>query len=244
MFKAIRRRIFRPAKKQVAALRNRYTHNHNDLFYTLSPAILPAIVSSFRHLEQSSPHLLHEGAYYEFGIFKGFATWFADQLADQMAGPDFRVFGFDSFEGLPVSSVDFSPFWRAGTFSCGMDQVERNMRHERANFARIALIRGFFSPELFAEFDSKYGSPTPAILVIDSDIYESAKCVLDHFGPRLVPGSIVVFDELRNIDIPKNADPSKHGELRALHEFKVEYPSLRLNHIGDFGIFGSIFCVA
>ncbi len=31
---------------------------------------------------------------------------------------------------------------------------------------------------------------------IDSDLYESAKCVLDNLKPRLKPGSILAFDEI------------------------------------------------
>jgi hypothetical protein len=36
------------------------------------------------------------------------------------------------------------------------------------------------------------------LLHVDGDLYSSAVTVLEHVGPRLVPGSVVVFDEFFN----------------------------------------------
>ena len=37
-----------------------------------------------------------------------------------------------------------------------------------------------------------------SLLHVDGDLYSSAVTVLEHVGPRLVPGSVVVFDEFFN----------------------------------------------
>lgn len=75
----------------------------NSLFYTLSPDILLAIAKSFK-IQRND--LLQNHGYYEFGLFKGFSFWFAEKLSREYCNKDFKLYGFDSFEGLPKSSVD------------------------------------------------------------------------------------------------------------------------------------------
>jgi len=70
-------------------------------FYSLSPDALVALVRVFniQQSQLSSGRNLFEGhGYYEFGLFRGFSFWFAEQLSREYAGPSFRLFGFDSFE--------------------------------------------------------------------------------------------------------------------------------------------------
>jgi hypothetical protein len=63
-------------------------------FYTASPDLLVALVRAF-NIQKSrlsaGQNLLEGHGYYEFGLFKGFSFWFADQLAREYAGPTFRL---------------------------------------------------------------------------------------------------------------------------------------------------------
>lgn len=116
------------------------------------------------------------GLVLEFGVRRGTSL---NRLAAR-AGQ--TVHGFDSFEGLPQS-------WGAepaGRLTCGarLPAVAANAR----------LHPGWFSDTL-APFLAAHAGPV-RLVNIDSDIYQSAREVLFALAPRLVPGSVVVFDEM------------------------------------------------
>lgn len=219
---------------------NRLFHNHNRLFYTLSPALLRAIAKSFNILKDKNPSLLENGAYYEFGLFKGFSLHFAEISSRELCAKTFKIFGFDSFKGLPSTEIDGNPYWKAGNYQCSKEDVMTNLSQHGADLNRIVLTEGFFSEELFSAFAKEYGGViTPSIMVIDSDIYESCKTILNFFGRHLVKGSVLLFDDFHAFD-----RDNQHGERRALQEYKMNNPSFELTHLFDFGKYGSAFEVS
>lgn len=116
------------------------------------------------------------GLVLEFGVRRGTSV---NRLAARAGQP---VHGFDSFEGLPQS-------W--GAEPAGVLTTGAQLPPVADN---VTLHAGWFSDTL-VPFLADH--PGPVRLVnIDSDIYASAREVLFALAPRLVPGSIVVFDEL------------------------------------------------
>lgn len=108
--------------------------------------------------------------------------------------------GFDSFEGLPE---DWGPF-KKGTFA-----------HEQPDVSNAKLVVGWFSDTL-PTFD--FTTVDPLRLVhIDCDLYTSTKTVLDHLGPHLTPGVVIIFDEFLQ-DWPPN-EARGGEEQRAWREF-------------------------
>lgn len=106
----------------------------------------------------------------EFGVFKGTTL---RMIADHMP-----VTGFDSFDGLPET-------WRPG-FDAGRFALTSVPKVPGAS-----LVIG-----LFADTLPVWSPPDRLGLVhIDCDLYSSTVTVLEHIGPRLEPGCIVVFDE-------------------------------------------------
>ena len=93
------------------------------------------------------------------------------------------VYGFDSFEGLPEN-------WRNG-FPAGAFNVDG-----LPDVPGAELVVGWFDDTLPGFLDEHEGPV--AFLHVDCDLYSSTKTVLDLVGPRLVPGSIVAFDEYFN----------------------------------------------
>lgn len=88
--------------------------------------------------------------------------------------------GFDSFEGLPE---DWREGFPAGTFA-GVRPL--------AEIPNTTLVEG-----LFEETVTGYDWPEKIALVhIDSDLYSSAKTVLNSLAPALHPGTYIVFDEM------------------------------------------------
>src|SRR5574341_163366 len=66
-----------------------------DGFMTLSPDTLPALRYCFQVLAKSGP----VGDYYEFGLYRGYTFWYAQQCAARFGLKTMRFFGFDSFKG-------------------------------------------------------------------------------------------------------------------------------------------------
>lgn len=182
----------------------------------------PAVSVAFEYLRETSPHLLKSGAYYEFGIFRGFTLWWAEMVSRHYRGPEFRFYGFDSFEGLPESRVDNYKNWQKGDYTASLEEVSTHLARYGAD---VELVKGFFSQEVFKGFWEKHPQ-TPALVVIDSDIYESCHEVLEFFGPKFVVGTVILFDEINAF----KRDP-QHGEARALLEFHRKYPSFTLKEI-------------
>ncbi|MGC4891491.1 TylF/MycF/NovP-related O-methyltransferase [Micromonospora sp. DT227] len=211
-------------------------------FVTLSPHLTIAVHWAFRRLAERAggggPDLFAGAAYYEFGVYRGYSLWYAEQISRTYAPDNFRCLGFDSFAGLPSSESD-GAHYRRGDFAAGLDEVVGNLRAHGADFDRLRLFPGFYSRQLFARFAAEFEFPPAAVCVIDVDTYESCLEVLRFMHPRWRPGSIVVFDDYNDMGAS-----DEHGERRALREYLAEHPGLRVTHLRDVGHEAAIFEVS
>ncbi|MEW5729017.1 MAG: class I SAM-dependent methyltransferase [Pseudomonadota bacterium] len=116
------------------------------------------------------------GLVLEFGVRRGTSLGHLAEVAGQ------EVHGFDSFEGLPED-------WgreRAGVLTTG---------RQLPNVHPLARLHPGWFADTLPGFLAAH--PGPARLVnVDSDIYASARTVLTHLAPRVVPGTVLVFDEM------------------------------------------------
>lgn len=136
---------------------------------------------------------VNPGLWLEFGVYTGGTVRF---IAERTTAP---VYGFDSFEGNPD---DWRSEYRRGAFA--LDRPP--------DFTgNIRLERGYFQDTL-PGFVQRTTQPV-AFLHIDCDLYTSTRTIFNHLGPRLVAGSIIVFDEFFNY-------PGwKRHEFKAFMEF-------------------------
>ncbi len=118
------------------------------------------------------------GRWLEFGVAAGDSLRYIGQRAPV------EVVGFDSFRGLPR---DWNPYFRAGAYSQDGKLPELG--------AGTPVVVGDFAKTLPAFLETSRGAGPIAFVHIDSDLYTSAKTVLSQLGPRLGPGSVLVFDE-------------------------------------------------
>jgi predicted O-methyltransferase YrrM len=168
-----------------------------DVAGLLSASLLAAERCAHRYqvFDQALRRVPATGLLCEFGVFEAEST---NYIARHLPGR--RLYGFDSFEGLPET---WRPEFEAGMFSTGgrLPQVERN----------VSLIKGWFD-ETLPRFAAEHPGPV-AMLHIDCDLYSSTRCVFDHLGERIGPGAILVFDEFFNY-------PGwEEHEFRAFSEF-------------------------
>ena len=124
---------------------------------------------------------------------------------------DKKVHGFDSFEGLPES-------WRDG-FGKSVFAVN-DLPPVRSN---VILHKGWFDKTVPA-FHAATTEPI-AFVHIDSDLYSSARTVLEGMADRIVPGTVIQFDEFFGYPGWKN------GEYKAFTEFVTSRP-IRWRFIG------------
>lgn len=140
----------------------------------LSPAtrITGSGIQTFKHaMSLTNP----EGLVLEFGVRFGTSIRVIAQLTKQV------VHGFDSFEGLPE-------VWHhepKGSYT-----TKGEIPKVPAN---VNLYVGWFEDTL-PEFLKSNNGPV-RFINIDCDIYSSTKTVLDLLAPRILIGSIIVFDE-------------------------------------------------
>ncbi|CAO3434462.1 class I SAM-dependent methyltransferase [Azospirillum doebereinerae] len=150
-------------------------------------ALLPRLAPDLRLFGSSGRLLRHAlaearvpGLVLEFGVRRGTSLDHLAEAANQEI-PGQEVHGFDSFEGLPEGWVN-AP---RGVLTTG-----RELPPVRAN-ARLHV--GWFEDSL-PPFLAAHGGPVRFVNV-DSDIYASARTVLTALAGRIVPGSVLVFDE-------------------------------------------------
>ena len=146
-----------------------------------------------------------DGFYLEFGVRSG-------STINHIARRNQRrtVHGFDSFEGLPEPWTGYS--MDAGAFSGeGIPTVASN----------VELHVGWFDDTL-PGFVERHDGPL-ALAHIDSDIYSSCKTVLDNLAPRIVPGSVIVFNEYFNYPNWKQHEYRAFQEFCEAHQVEYEY---------------------
>lgn len=126
-------------------------------------------------------HAPADGLVCEFGVYKGRTlSIIAKALSNR------RVYGFDSFGGLPEA-------WRSG-FGKGAFRVE--LSDVPVLPENVKLYAGLFDATLptMLQEDSR----PAAFLHIDCDLYSSTKCVFGALSERLRTGTVIVFDEYYN----------------------------------------------
>lgn len=139
-----------------------------------------------------------DGLWLEFGVHRGESLRIIGSKAKS------TVYGFDSFEGLPE---DWTSFQKKGRFSLG-GVLPGNMP------LNVELIKGWFDRTL-PKFTQEHKSPV-AFLHIDSDLYSSAKTIFSELRNQILPGTIILFDEL--VNYPGWMD----GEYKAFMEYVAE----------------------
>ena len=119
-----------------------------------------------------------DGLFLEFGVYKGRTINHIATFTES------TVHGFDSFEGIPQD-------W--GTCPKGTFSTSGTLPYVKEN---VELHKGWFDQTLPVFLSSEKGNVS--FLHIDSDLYSSAKTILTLLSDRIIPGTIILFDEYFN----------------------------------------------
>lgn len=188
---------------QEAATEHKSQHT-NNLFYSLTPELSIAIIiamNQFADIDRCR-------GYYEFGVFKGYSLWFAQQYA-HVLGKQWSCYGFDSFEGMPENDVH--PNWTKGNYAADILEVVSHIAYHGGDLMSLRLFKGWFSPEYFAALqkDGMTNFLPADLVVIDSDLEESCEAVLPFISQYFVPGTVILFDDWYAYD--GNQDRGEQG---------------------------------
>ena len=218
-------------------LASRVYHTINSGFRTLSPGAPGAIRRGFE-LHASDADGGFEGDYYEFGVFRGGAFLSAGESVESLGLEHTRLYGFDSFEGLPAAAgIDAGdPRFFEGQFSCSREEVERNLASRGMDMSRVTLIEGFYSDTLTGELRERHPFRPVAVALLDCDYYTSTIEAMNWLTPYLRPGSVLLFDDWHSHD-----DKPGLGQPKALEDWLASNPALRVEQLDDFEAHGRGF---
>jgi hypothetical protein len=156
------------------------------------------------------------GMFMEFGVATG--NTLREIASHAPAGA--TVYGFDSFSGLPDNWTGHVE--TTGAFS------QKDIPKVPAN---TQLVHGYFEDSL-PDFVKGHDGPV-SFVHIDCDLYSSTVTILDHIGPWLKPGTLVLFDEYFNY-------PSwKQHEQKAWREY-CDANNVNYTYIGFTALDGRV----
>lgn len=150
----------------------------------------------FTALDFAWDNISINGLICEFGVYSGLTVNYIAAKTDD------TVHGFDSFEGLPE---DWREDFPKGKFA--LDTLPYVLEN-------VQLHKGWFDDTL-PEFLNDHQQPM-SFIHIDCDLYSSTKTVLNLCKDRILPKTVIVFDEYFNYPDWEN------GEHKAFQEFVQE----------------------
>lgn len=205
-------------------------------FDTCSPEAVPILEQALRDTVNL------DGDYYEFGLYKGFLFFKAQQIVKKIGiHKDMHFFGFDSFLGLPeVRNLDAGSQFKKGMYSYDYERVRTALDKRDVDWSNTYLIKGYYAETLSDEFLlKKYPFRKAKVILIDCDLYESTKDVLNFIRKYLQDGTVVIMDDWNCFD----GDDSR-GERLALREFLNDNPHFKFTHLGNYSWHGAYFLVS
>lgn len=149
------------------------------------------------------------GLFLEFGVASGRTIKHVANTVHE------KVFGFNSFEGLPE-------LWRPGFPGRTFAQEEPSLP------ANVELVKGLFADSL-PKFIESHPSPV-SFIHVDCDLYSSTKQIFDLLGPQITSGCVIVFDEYFNFPGWKQHEHKAFEEFLAAKKLVPHYEGFVSNH--------------
>ncbi|NEQ65772.1 MAG: class I SAM-dependent methyltransferase [Symploca sp. SIO2D2] len=188
--------------------------------------------------EKQKPETL--GDYLEFGVCHGTSMVCLHKVLQELNLKQVRLFGFDSFEGLPETARnDDGGAWFPGQFNSSLELTSKILTEQGIDWNRTFLVKGWFSETLNQDLVEKYQLTKASVIMVDCDMYLSAKEALNFCAPLIQEEAIIFFDDWYS----QNLDQKNMGEKRAFDEFLQENPHFGTEKLGSYTANAQIFRV-
>ena len=155
---------------------NKYCMSNTPFIYSSNLNIWPNL--KVENIKWSLDQATVPGLILEFGVSVGSSI-----KAIAQHRPDYTIYGFDTFTGLPDSWGPYKP--GAYTTNGVLPEVPAN----------VTLVPGLYTDTL-----PVFTKSTVSFIHIDCDSYMATKTVFDELGEYIVPGTVIVFDEFIDPD--------------------------------------------
>jgi O-methyltransferase len=171
------------------------------------------------------------GSYLEFGVYNGTSLLCMYRELETLGLHHVRLFGFDSFQGLPLSAAeeDYGR-WEPGRCYSPLEFTTAVLEAEGIDWRRATLVPGWFSDTLTPATRDGLGLKKASVIMIDCDLYSSAKQALDFCAPLIQDEALLLFDEYH----PRGLRGQYAGERRAFDEFLREWPCFSATPFGQY----------
>ena len=178
-------------------------------------------VAALRLLREKQPNA-SLGDYLEFGVYHGTSlSSMYDAVKELGLDDSVRLFGFDSFEGLPSSAADEDDgTWYPGSFRSSMELTRANLSRWGVPEEAVTLIPGWFDDSLVPETRIRHKIERASVVMVDCDLYSSTKTALSFCEPLIRDHAVFVFDDWNTGGLAER----NMGEKAAFDEFLREYP--------------------
>lgn len=171
------------------------------------------------------------GDYLEFGVSHGTSMNCMYQTVKGKGLQQVRLFGFDSFEGMPdVAETEDEGTWRAGQFCSSLENTSKFLTKNGVDWQRVKLTKGWFSDSLTEDFKQKNQLKKASVIMVDCDIYSASKEALEFSASLIKDESIIVFDDWNS----NNLADKNLGEKKAFNEFLEANPHFKVEDFGSY----------
>ncbi len=184
----------------------------NNFYLSAKPARLSKVLA---HYELFKATMDLPGHIVECGVFKGASLLrFAMMRELFLNAPAKRIVGFDAFGAFPeTNEFEGDKLYReqfiedSGESGISVEQLREVLEHKGVG-ANVDLVRGDVC-QTVPQYIAQHPEIRVSLLNLDTDVYEPAVTVFEHFWPRIVKGGILILDDY-------NVFP---GETQAAEDF-------------------------
>jgi hypothetical protein len=184
----------------------------NGFYLTSSPGRMGKALAQYEIFKQITDL---PGSVMEFGVYKGTSMVRLLTFRHLLETPESRaVVGFDAFGEFPVSGDEddrafIDSFQLAGGPGYPQEEIEAYL--DAKGFTNYELVAGDVT-ETLPRYLAERPATRVSLLHLDMDVYEPTRFVLEHLGPRLVRGAVVMIDDYTTVA----------GATRAADEFVTD----------------------
>ena len=149
-----------------------------------------------------------------------------------------RQFGFDSFEGLPPET-DFQDnnIWSSGQLASSIEFAHKLLTRRGVDWKKTFLIKGWFKDTMTPELVEKHQMRHAGVIMVDCDIYTSARDSLAFVEPMIGDYAVMLFDDWHAGGLAEQ----NLGEKRAFDEFLRRNPDIETEELPAYNENSAIF---
>jgi O-methyltransferase len=178
------------------------------------------------------------GDYLEFGVCYGSSMACMHDALVKTGTNGVRQFGFDSFEGLPPET-DFQDnnIWSSGQLASSIEFAHKLLTRRGVDWKKTFLIKGWFKDTMTPELVEKHQMKRAGVVMVDCDIYTSARDSLAFVEPMIGDYAVMLFDDWHAGGLAEQ----NLGEKRAFDEFLRRNPDIETEELPAYDANSAVF---